>query len=89
MPNRFSTEAANADIMGEDAPIDGAAKESPVAAGAGGALPDRSGPMPQRRARRGGAEAQTAKAGESTQAARPGQGLDAAGSIQDKDAAKP
>jgi hypothetical protein len=86
MPTRFSTEAANADVMGEDAPPDGAAGGMPKAQGAGTPR-ERSGPpgrsqppITERQTSGGAAESGQAKASEN---------IDSAGFVKDKDSAKP
>ena len=79
MPMRFSTEAANADVMGED--------PQP------GAVPPRKprgrvrNPAPG--ARSAGADPELGKEREQDTEARPGDDINAAGFVKDEDAAKP
>lgn len=80
MPIRFSTEAANADILGEDMDTPGTPEGMTRAVGADGTQPDRY----ERRPKPGGKSAD-ASAGE----AKPGKDINAPGFIKDKDAAKP
>lgn len=75
---RFPTEAANADVLGDDTPL---AQEPPGAV-------SRSAPQPRSRTdrpehRRGRAAARPANAGQ------PGKDINAAGFIKDDDAGKP
>jgi hypothetical protein len=79
MPIRFSTEAANADVLGDDADTS-APERSPKAAGADGSLPQRFS-RPQYGDRRSG-EPQAGQA-------KPGKDINAAGFIKDKDSSKP
>lgn len=91
MPTRFSTEAANADVMGEDAQGTGAPEGMTHAIGADGTPRDRSDRPPQRETKGGDAKADSepregdAKEGD----AGPGKDINAAGFVKDKDAAKP
>jgi len=79
MPIRFSTEAANADILGEDTAIPGVPEGMPQAVGTDGTPRDRSD-------RTGPRESKAdASAGE----AKPGKDINAAGFAKDKDASKP
>ena len=75
MPIRFSTEAANADILGEDA-------DDPTAAAAPRArAPQRSDARFERAAPRQGRSENTE--------GKPGKDINAAGFIKDKDAGEP
>jgi hypothetical protein len=83
MPNRFTNQAANADVMKDDGQI-----EMPNEIGADGTPRDRSDHTPETR----GAEAKAdeAKAGQPKEGeAKPGKDINAAGFVKDKDAAKP
>jgi hypothetical protein len=80
MPIRFSTEAANADVLGEDADTRGAPKGMPKAQSADGTTRrhfSRSTP-------RGGSSADTTD-GEP----KPGKDINAPGWVKDKDSSKP
>jgi len=80
MPIRFSTEAANADVLGEDADTGGAPHGTPKAAGADGTARrhfSRSTP-------RGGG-AGDAPSGQS----KHGKDINAPGFVKDKDSSKP
>jgi hypothetical protein len=85
MPTRFSTEAANADSMGDDTDATtGAPKGMPDEVGADGTPRDRS----DRGSGRGQAEeggTREPRDGE----ARPGKDINAPGFLKDKNAAKP
>lgn len=78
MPIRFSTEAANADVLGEDTAATGSPEGIPQAVGADGTPRDRS-DRPERQGRSGNAEDE----------AKPGKDINAAGFVKDKDASKP
>lgn len=77
MPIRFSTQAANADILGDDAEIGGAREGMP-----------RPGGTPHERHYR---TSMRESRGTATQedAARPGKDINAAGFVKDKDPGKP
>lgn len=72
MPRRFSTEAANADVMGEDTPAEGAPEGMPSAIGADGTPRDRS-DRPPRRSRKGETQADEGKVEPKDGEAKPGQ----------------
>jgi hypothetical protein len=80
MPIRFSTQAANADILGDDTETTGAPDGMPQAVGADGTPWDRSDRKPQREGRSSEAKDDEAK---------PGKDINAAGFVKDKDAGKP
>jgi len=80
MPIRFSTEAANADVLGEDADTSSAPKGTSRAAGADG-TPRRHF---SRSTPRSGSSADTS-GGE----AKPGKDINAPGFVKDKDSSKP
>jgi hypothetical protein len=85
MPKPFSTEAANADVIGSDAPAG-----MPHEIGADGTPRDRSDRTPDNETRGGEAKTGEAKAGEPKEGeAKPGKDINAAGFVKDKDAAKP
>lgn len=75
MPIRFSTQAANADILGDDAEIGGASER----------IPQPGGMSHQRHYRTSMREAR----GTATQDAAPGKDINAAGFVKDKDPVKP
>lgn len=80
MPIRFSTEAANADVLGEDPGPRSPNDDTPGAVGADGTprdRGDRSSPREGRQTTRESAEA------------KPGKDINAAGFVKDKDASKP
>lgn len=79
MPIRFSTQAANADILGEDAETTGVPDGMPQAVGADGTPRDRS----DRKAEREGRPPET------RDQAKPGKDINAAGFVKDKDEGKP
>ncbi|MBA3771613.1 MAG: hypothetical protein H0X13_03730 [Ramlibacter sp.] len=79
MPIRFSTQAANADILGDDAEISGTPEGMPQAVGADGTPRAGADRKPERE------REATANKGE----AKPGKDINAAGFIKDKDASKP
>jgi hypothetical protein len=85
MATQFSTEAANADVMGEDAQTPGAPQGMPHAIGADGTPRDPSDRTPEREKRGGDAKADEGKSGK----AKPGKDINAAGFVKDKDAGKP
>lgn len=90
MPNQFSTQAANADVMGQDAQTNGTSEGMTHAIGADGTPRDRSDRTPEREARGGEAKADEAKDAEPRESeAKPGKDINAAGFVKDKDAAKP
>lgn len=74
MPIRFSTQAANADILGDDADTTGAPDGMPQAVGADGTPRDRS----DRKAERQGPP-------EAKGEAKPGKDTNAAGFVKDKE----
>jgi hypothetical protein len=80
MPIRFSTEAANADILGEDKDGGIAKDGSPERAGADGNPAEPGATSPRREPRRARKDDGEAK---------PGQDINAAGFIKDKDAGQP
>ncbi len=80
MPIRFSTEAANADVLGEDPAPRGAPEGVPSAVGADGTPRDRADRSPERESRQS-----TRETGET----KPGKDINAAGFVKDKDASKP
>jgi hypothetical protein len=75
MPIRFSTEAANADVLGDDSEPSG--RRMPATPGAGG--------PPRNRFERGHGVAAGTAGGEP----KPGKDINAAGFIKDKDSSKP
>ncbi len=79
MPIRFSTQAANADVLGDDAELSGTPEGMPQAVGADGTPRGRADGKPEfeREA--------AANKGD----AKPGKDINAAGFIKDKDASKP
>jgi len=79
MPIRFSTQAANADILGDDAETTGGPEGMPRAVGVDGTPRDREGRKAQREGR----------LPEANDEAKPGKDINAAGFIKDKDADKP
>jgi len=79
MPIRFSTEAANADVLGDDADT-GAPQGTPRAAGAN-ATPRQRFSRPQYSERK----AEDSPANQ----AKPGKDINAAGFVKDKDSGKP
>lgn len=79
MPIRFSTEAANADILGDDADATSTPEGMPQAVGADGTRRDRSDRKPAREGR----------SSEPQGEAKPGKDINAAGFVKDKDADKP
>lgn len=86
MPKQFSTQAANADVMGEDAQTPGVPQGMPHASGADGTPREQSDRSTEREARGGEAKGDEAtgdkpKGGE----ARPGKDINAAGFVKDKD----
>jgi hypothetical protein len=87
MPNQFSNQAANADVMGEDA---GASEGMTHAIGADGTPRDRSERAPEPDRKGGDAKADEAKPAEpKAEEGKPGKDINAAGFVKDKDAAKP
>jgi hypothetical protein len=80
MPIRFSTEAANADVLGDDADTGAAPEGMPRAVGASG--------RPRQRFSR---SQQGERTGEPAPAnpAKPGKDINAAGFVKDKDSSKP
>lgn len=85
MPNRFTNQAANADVMKDDDQI-----HMPHEIGADGTPRDRSDRPPESETRGGDAKGGEAKAEQSKEGeAKPGKDVDAAGFAKDKDAAKP
>lgn len=75
---RFSTEAANADVLGEDKDSGNPNEGTPERAAGDGKSPDRAaGSLEGKRGRSDDGEA------------KPGKDINAAGFIKDKDAAKP
>ncbi len=79
MPTRFSTEAANADVMGEDPQPSSATEGKPP-----GPAPGESGD------RSGSADAKDSKRRDPKEAeAKPGKDINAPGFVKDKDASKP
>jgi hypothetical protein len=81
MPIRFSTEAANADVLGEDADTkDTTQAGMSRGVGADSTPRDRFARSPKR-----DSQPEEAPAGE----AKPGKDINAAGFVKDKDAAKP
>jgi len=79
MPIRFSTQAANADILGDDAETTAVPEGMPQAVGADGTLRDRADRKPEREGRPPEAKGE----------AKPGKDINAAGFVKDKDAGKP
>jgi hypothetical protein len=79
MPIRFSTQAANADILGDDAETTGAPDGMPPSVGADGTPRDRSDRKAERQSRPPEAKGE----------AKPGKDINAAGFVKDKDADKP
>lgn len=79
MPIRFSTQAANADILGDDTDTTGTPDGMPQAVGADGTPRGRSDRKPEREGRSPEAKGE----------AKPGKDINAAGFIKDKDAGKP
>lgn len=80
MPIRFSTEAANADVLGEDTDSGSAKDGTPERAVADGKSADRFTRNPQHERKRGGSADGDAK---------PGKDINAAGFSKDKDEGKP
>lgn len=90
MPTRFSTEAANADVMGKDAQDNGVPEGMPRAIGADGTPRDRADRAPEPEAAGGDAKASQGKESEPKEGeAKPGMDINAAGFVKDKDAGKP
>lgn len=90
MPTRFSTEAANADVMGQDDQATGVPEGMPHAIGADGTPRDRSDRTPERKTRGGGAKAGASKDAEPKEGdTSPGKDINAAGFAGDKDGGKP
>jgi hypothetical protein len=83
MPIRFSTEAANADVLGDDADSSGGPGAMPQAGGGDG----RGRPHFSRSTPRGSspAEAPTGEARRGKDEAKPGKDINAAGFVKDKD----
>jgi hypothetical protein len=79
MPIRFSTQAANADILGDDADATSVPDGMPKAVGADGTPRDRADRKPEREGR----------TPEGKGEAKPGKDINAAGFVKDKDADKP
>jgi hypothetical protein len=79
MPIRFSTEAANADILGDDTEASGKPEGMPKAVGADG-TPRDGADRPQERGN-------SPPAGDNE--AKPGKDINAPGFVKDKDASKP
>ncbi len=80
MPMRFSTEAANADVMGDDPQPGGVPPEG---------MP-RGPATPTARGDKGaGAQPKRGAARNSKDAGKPGKDINAAGFVKDKDASKP
>ena len=79
MPIRFSTQAANADFLGDDTEMTGAPDGIPQAGGADGTPRGRSDRKQEREGRSPEAKGE----------AKPGKDINAAGFIKDKDAGKP
>jgi hypothetical protein len=89
MPNRFTSQAANADSMAEDAQANGATEGMSPAIGADGTPRDRSDrTQPQTQAPRAKADDAKAQAPQEGEA-KPGKDINAAGFVKDKDDAKP
>jgi hypothetical protein len=89
MPTQFSTEAANADVMGEDAQTPGKPEGMPHAVGADGTPRDPPEGAAEREAR-GGAKADERESAEPNAGeAKPGKDINAPGFVKDKDAGKP
>ncbi len=82
MPIRFSTEAANADVLGDDTSLGEAPKGMPRAVSAVGTSRDRDD-------RRDRGQANPTGNRENGGEATPGKDINAPGFIKDKDAAKP
>jgi hypothetical protein len=80
MPIRFSTEAANADVLGEDPTPGSATQDTPSAVGADGTARDRADRSHARDSRPLKRESGEAK---------PGKDINAAGFVKDRDASKP
>lgn len=80
MPIRFSTEAANADILGDDADTGGAPQGTPKAVGADGIARQRFTRSDQRE--RTCADAPTGEV-------KPGNNIHSAGFVKDKDSPTP
>jgi hypothetical protein len=90
MPTQFSTEAANADHMSEDAQPAGVSEGMPHPIGADGKPRNRLDRTPQREGRGGEMKANEAKAGEPEEVeARPGKDINAAGFVKETDRGKP
>jgi hypothetical protein len=80
MPIRFSTEAANADVLGEDADTGGTPQGMPKAVGADGTTrPHFSRSTPR------GSSSSDSPGSE----AKPGKDINAPGFVKDKDSSKP
>ncbi|HEX9718541.1 MAG TPA: hypothetical protein VGA59_02325 [Ramlibacter sp.] len=82
MANRFTDQAANADVLKDDGQI-----HMPHEIGADGTPRDRSDRTPDTRG--GEAKADQSKAEPKEGEAKPGNDINAAGFVKDKDAAKP
>jgi hypothetical protein len=80
MPIRFSTEAANADVLGDDADTGAPGEGMPKPVGADGTPRQRFSRPQQGERKSGDAPANQAK---------PGKDINAAGFIKDKDSSKP
>jgi hypothetical protein len=80
MPIRFSTEAANADVLGEDPQTSEASEGAPRAEGAGRTAADRF-------ARPSKGERKTDETPDAD--VKPGKDINAAGFVKDKDSSKP
>ncbi len=80
MSIRFSTEAANADVMGEDTPAAGAPPAKPENAGPDVVPGDRPQPPQPERGKPGGRQSGDVK---------PGQDINAPGYVKDQDSGKP
>lgn len=80
MSIRFSTEAANADVLGEDTPDAGPPQGRPDGTGPDVVSGDRSGRAPTGRGKPGDSPAGDVK---------PGKDINAPGSVKDQDAGKP
>jgi hypothetical protein len=90
MPNQFSNQAANADVMGEDAQSNASPEGMTHAVGADGTPRDRSERASQGQNKGGEAKAEEAKTVEPKQSdAKPGKDINAPGFVKDKDASKP
>jgi hypothetical protein len=84
MATQFSTEAANADVMGEDGQTPGVPAGMPHAIGADGTPRDRSDRAPESATKGGDPKADQTKAGETKEGeAKPGKDINAAGFVKD------